>query len=290
MQSDLIASRLRKRTSRQSAGKAGFTLIELLVVIAIIAILAAILFPVFAQAREKARGITCLSNVRQVGLGIAQYLQDWDETFPMNAYCTPAPNSQWYLWHDILEPYVKTGGNRPGGINKCPSHRLATQDGHFGVHLDIFQGGRGCNDPLTWTLPHGVSRLAEIESPSEKIGLFEKGVNDGWQSFLPFATWQWDWTDGVKTNGNVDPSKDNMRVALLKGDCDFIPDPNVPPTWSNWATCSMLPRFRHNGTANVVFLDGHAKAMPRGSIKWYQNIYVPVGQVRQWTREGWYPY
>src|SRR6266699_2776893 len=67
---------MRKRT--------GFTLIELLVVIAIIAILAAILFPVFAQAREKARQATCLSNFKQIGLGVMMYVQDWDETYPIS--------------------------------------------------------------------------------------------------------------------------------------------------------------------------------------------------------------
>jgi prepilin-type processing-associated H-X9-DG protein len=88
----------------------------------------------------------------------------------------------------------------------------------------------------------------------------------------------------------VDPSKDGMNIALAKGDCDFIPNPSVGSTFQNWATCSMLPRFRHNGTANVVFLDGHCKAMTRGSIKWYKNIYLPVGAARNFTREGWYPY
>lgn len=62
--------------------RSGFTLIELLVVIAIIAILAAILFPVFAQAREKARSASCLSNTKQLGLGLVMYVQDYDETFP----------------------------------------------------------------------------------------------------------------------------------------------------------------------------------------------------------------
>ena len=71
--------------------KRAFTLIELLVVIAIIAILAAILFPVFAQAREKARSISCLSNQKQIGLAVLQYVQDYDEIFPQAAYMGPRP-------------------------------------------------------------------------------------------------------------------------------------------------------------------------------------------------------
>lgn len=81
----------------------GFTLIELLVVIAIIAILAAILFPVFAQAREEARRIACLSNARQIGLGIAMYAQDFDETMPPVYYDGNVGTDVW----QIIMPYVK---------------------------------------------------------------------------------------------------------------------------------------------------------------------------------------
>ena len=96
------------RLSARSAWR-GFTLIELLVVIAIIAILAAILFPVFAQAREKARGAACLSNVKQLGLALQMYAQDYDETLPNNAQDTDkflAPNAP-ANWAKGLQAYAK---------------------------------------------------------------------------------------------------------------------------------------------------------------------------------------
>ncbi|MFO8079163.1 MAG: prepilin-type N-terminal cleavage/methylation domain-containing protein [Armatimonadota bacterium] len=77
--------------------RAGFTLIELLVVIAIIAILAAILFPVFARAREKARQSSCLSNVKQLNLGVMMYVQDYDETFPQG-YVNSRPSVERWTW------------------------------------------------------------------------------------------------------------------------------------------------------------------------------------------------
>jgi prepilin-type N-terminal cleavage/methylation domain-containing protein/prepilin-type processing-associated H-X9-DG protein len=106
---------MRKRTRRRSA----FTLIELLVVIAIIAILAAILFPVFAQAREKARQSGCLSNLKQIGTGIMMYIQDYDEAYPCNWYgglWPSTPDGKQYKWMDAIYPYVKNEG-----VFTCPS-------------------------------------------------------------------------------------------------------------------------------------------------------------------------
>ena len=109
--------------------KRGFTLIELLVVIAIIAILAAILFPVFAQAREAARKAQCQSNLKQIALGCMMYTQDYDEVTPYvapdyNAYATKpdipgspnCPTGRWLLWLHLIHPYTKNTG-----ILTCPS-------------------------------------------------------------------------------------------------------------------------------------------------------------------------
>jgi prepilin-type N-terminal cleavage/methylation domain-containing protein/prepilin-type processing-associated H-X9-DG protein len=103
----------------------GFTLIELLVVIAIIAILAAILFPVFARARENARRASCQSNLKQIALGVFQYVQDYDERLPMVEVGTPAQvgsgtalttATDFVLWTDVLQPYLKSTQ-----IFVCPS-------------------------------------------------------------------------------------------------------------------------------------------------------------------------
>jgi prepilin-type N-terminal cleavage/methylation domain-containing protein/prepilin-type processing-associated H-X9-DG protein len=111
------------RHSLHSARR-GFTLIELLVVIAIIAILAAILFPVFAQARESGRKAQCTSHMKQLGLSFGMYAQDYDECFPWAASNLSTPTTTWY---DLVEPYVKVGASgfgftgTPRPFYVCPS-------------------------------------------------------------------------------------------------------------------------------------------------------------------------
>ncbi len=104
----------------------GFTLIELLVVIAIIAILAAILFPVFAKAREKARQASCQSNLKQWGLAFQMYSQDYDEMLPRGY--NAAPTGPWF---DVLQPYVK---NRQ--LQECPS--WAGNLNSYGINTEIY--------------------------------------------------------------------------------------------------------------------------------------------------------
>ena len=154
----------------------GFTLIELLVVIAIIAILAAILFPVFARARDNARQTSCLSNQRQIVTAIMSYAQDFDEKLPNYWNNT----SYWYTW---MDPYIKNAG-----IWICPSY---TDDGNTRITFSYGINWRYINNygsPYT----HNASSLGEITNPSETLLTGESRLNYAWIEYPGIEDFRWD--------------------------------------------------------------------------------------------------
>ena len=134
-------------------------------VIAIIAILAAILFPVFAQAREKARQTSCASNVRNLGTAVLLYVQDYDETLPLAAYATSGFN--FLVWHDLTDPYVK---NKQ--IWHCPSSSLQKTDSggkittHFGYNVRYLTNIR---PDFSNANGHTAVSMAAVEQPAETV-------------------------------------------------------------------------------------------------------------------------
>ena len=154
----------------------GFTLIELLVVIAIISILAAILFPVFVQARAKARQTACLSNMRQMGLGVMMYTQDADETLPLAATSTP---TAFLNWHDLVDPYIK---NKQVWL--CPDANAPVKDiygkpvCHYGWNAYYLNQGVAVNNIYSLNNAPGVT-LARVSQPAHLVMMGDNRGIDG---------------------------------------------------------------------------------------------------------------
>jgi prepilin-type N-terminal cleavage/methylation domain-containing protein/prepilin-type processing-associated H-X9-DG protein len=209
--------------------RSGFTLIELLVVIAIIALLAAILFPVFAQVRDKARQTTCLSNEKQIGAAAQMYLQDYDEHLFFYASTAspsrsrtgavlPSPASaDPTRWWNALQPYVKNQG-----VFTCPSDDAPTPSNDANGAPTLLRSYIACR------AAEGLA-LAQIDTPAETIVLTEKWGKD--PNGKPITD---SWIEPFNGDFNLDPVTHRMALAAN----------------------------RHQGGANCVFFDGHARWYP----------------------------
>jgi len=282
--------------------RSGFTLIELLVVIAIIAILAAILFPVFAQAREKARQTSCLSNEKEIGLAVMMYVQDYDEVYPLlqrnpsasekaSITIPPGINDPPVTWQWVINPYVKNGNQTAtvntgafelsGGVWNCPSFPVDNEPRQFGMNESI----AGDFSDYAWGNNFGVQypsiAMSELKSPSNKVLIVEKGYmgNNGnatdW-SDVRFTAMEYAWA-----NNNFDLSQPKSADSD-KG------------SFSSYPFSGAMPRFRHSGTCNMLFADGHVKSMHLGTLGgaagWCKYIFAPAQNDTAVYNVTWYPY
>jgi prepilin-type N-terminal cleavage/methylation domain-containing protein/prepilin-type processing-associated H-X9-DG protein len=252
----------------RSSRRIGFTLIELLVVIAIIAILAAILFPVFAAAREKARQTSCLSNEKQIGLGLIQYSQDNDEMLVKAWYgnggynpSDPNPATVKYKWMDAIYPYVKSTQ-----VFSCPdfnddlhqgmtgkfvsfNNLTAPDDTHYGsyainaVYWDGNLNDNGVSAPAASMGGTTSLTLSQLAHPATTAW-----VADGEGSY------QFDWP-------NVNPPVVNSGST---------------PSWGQsyrGDNCAA----RHTRYVNIVWCDGHAKSMKIDTLMTTKSVTLSTG-------------
>lgn len=275
---------------RSSSKKGGFTLIELLVVIAIIAILAAILFPVFAQAREKARQTSCLSNTKQIGTALAMYRQDYDETFPQAYFYQNDNNSSggYSQWSGTMQPYIKNWGlfvcpsDKNRGLaptNFLPGNQGAGAPGgqvtQFNLQdnqaprLSYIANGAVISRKRRTVDPGNVVPDAAIEGPATTIAVAE--MTDS----VPCIN------DSSAASGVAFKTHRNTNAVVLAGSgTKFTQETEAPGTpleavsvttaraaWANCPTQSAanysyiayIAPARHSEGTNYTFCDGHSK-------------------------------
>jgi prepilin-type N-terminal cleavage/methylation domain-containing protein/prepilin-type processing-associated H-X9-DG protein len=237
-----------------------FTLIELLVVIAIIAILAAILFPVFAQAREKARQATCISNLKQMASATLMYAQDYDESFPM----LESGGAQRLTIANLIDPYIKTSKknvNAQGGnlwpedsIWRCPTgttYNSGDLRSYFTVSYNwlyltqVNPGAKGDFKGKNYDWLQAGRPMAAVGQPADTVLFADAGHSDG---------------PGGKNDTWSGMYSPLARVA------------NGP---ADWVT---VMEGRHNGVATITWCDGHVKPMKMEAVygRWNGKEFIPT--------------
>jgi prepilin-type N-terminal cleavage/methylation domain-containing protein/prepilin-type processing-associated H-X9-DG protein len=280
--------------------KSGFTLIELLVVIAIIALLAAILFPVFSRARENARRTSCANNLKQIGLGILQYAQDYDEvmvpawlegscdagqgwqpTYSTGFNCNSGTNGGNFKWMDLIQPYVKSEQifNCPSAPKSIPAYTYASGNkyGGYAANLGYRSSNDNLNPPFSYytatTTSGSISvpiNLAKIQAPATTVMVTDtrSASNSGVAScVMTFPS----------SSGSV------ANSFTLRD----IGEDTTTPTIRTWVYSNNNPDGaigeRHLETINVLWADGHVKAVKLATI----SPQLPAGNklFSAWTIE-----
>ncbi len=239
------------RVSLERTEKRGFTLIELLVVIAIIAILAAILFPVFAKAREKARTASCQSNLKQLALAWTMYTQDYDERQPLwqqtDAGLTNVYNTR--MWWSVIYPYIKNGQ-----VYQCPSR----QSGGTSAYMGNINGYIVMDNSVAFypnlnldycvNVNNSGTALATVAATAEKVIIADNNAFPGYAPPKVGIAWHW-YSAFWGLNLTTTPAS-NTFVGNHMGDM----------------TAPDFPQGMHSGGSNIAYLDGHVKFKAGGAI------------------------
>lgn len=245
--------------------KPGFTLIELLVVIAIIALLAAILFPVFARARENARRSSCQSNLKQIGIGLMQYVQDNDERYPYRYYaetgwnCNSQPEGCWFYgsntgnraWGEVIYPYIKSKQVFicPSGIRNAYGAGNLPAGGHYGANQSIMIDP----DPVAG-VPKPARHQSQFASVASVYAILDFGQFIA--SYYPVAN--------TMSQSNYLPGQGEVTGLSVAG----------VDTNNDTGSRTDAQSGRHFTGVNICFADGH--------VKWF-NSQTVVAEAKKTT-------